>query len=505
VTTPVLPENDDELHQRLIQAERVIASLDQGVAILDIHLQITWANAPFRQWCVNEPVGDDFQHALESVEVIYPDTLSFAETLAGRTISAKLSLRGKHFLQMTIKPLREDGVVRGAIILCDDITHTVVRQQKLDALHRAGQELGDLDPSQLIEMDVPSRIELLKQNLRRHIHDQLRYNVIEIRLLDPDTGELKPLLQEGMTVEAASRTLHAKTSGNGVTGYVAATATSYLCSDTALDSLFLEGSLNARSSLTVPISYNDDVIGTFNVESPRPNAFGAEDLQFSELFSRELARALHTLNLLSAQQSCSIVQSVDAINRAIAIPADELLAAATTLLTRTDEDESESRELLIRLIGDIRTIRERIQKVGQELSPGVAADSATARLSGLRVLVIDSDENVRRSAHTLLEKHGCLVETASTGQAGIAMARTGKYDGVLSAISHPDMRGYEVYSTVRTLQPQSRVILTMGFGYDSSHTLVKARQDGFCQAIYKPFRIDQVLNSLIGPMPPQTV
>ena len=67
------------------------------------------------------------------------------------------------------------------------------------------------------------------------------------------------------------------------------------------------------------------------------------------------------------------------------------------------------------------------------------------------------------------------------------------------------MRGYEVYATVRALQPQGRVILTMGFGYDASHTLVKARQDGFCQAIYKPFRIDQVLNSLIGPIPPQVV
>ena len=33
--------------------------------------------------------------------------------------------------------------------------------------------------------------------------------------------------------------------------------------------------------MTVPIVYQDEVIGTFNVESPEPNAFGPEDLRNS--------------------------------------------------------------------------------------------------------------------------------------------------------------------------------------------------------------------------------
>src|SRR5262249_59207377 len=109
----------------------------------------------------------------------------------------------------------------------------VKQQQKLDALHQAGRELPGLTAEQLADMDVDDRIELLKVNIRRYTHDLLHYDVIEIRLLDPQTGKLEPLLAEGMTPEAANRELYSKAEGNGVTGFVAATGTSYLCPDAA--------------------------------------------------------------------------------------------------------------------------------------------------------------------------------------------------------------------------------------------------------------------------------
>src|SRR5207249_1279625 len=154
------------------------------------------------------------------------------------------------------------------------------QQQKLDALHQAGRELAALDPAQLSEMSVEERIELVKLNIRRFTRDLLHYDVVEIRLLDRQTNRLEPLLEEGMTSEAAGRVLLVKAEGNGVTGFVAATGKSYLCPDTATDPLYIEGAAGARSSLTVPLLLEDHVIGTFNVESPRVGAFGEEDLQF---------------------------------------------------------------------------------------------------------------------------------------------------------------------------------------------------------------------------------
>jgi hypothetical protein len=34
------------------------------------------------------------------------------------------------------------------------------------------------------------------------------------------------------------------------------------------------------------------------------------------------------------------------------------------------------------------------------------------------------------------------------------------------------------------------------YGYDPSHTLVKARQDGLKHVLFKPFRVDQLLDAL---------
>ena len=58
------------------------------------------------------------------------------------------------------------------------------------------------------------------------------------------------------------------------------------------------------------------------------------------------------------------------------------------------------------------------------------------------------------------------------------------------------MPGYDVYRQLREAQPQARVILMTSYGYDPSHTLVKARQDGLKYVLFKPFRVDQLLNAL---------
>ena len=220
------------------------------------------------------------------------------------------------------------------IALVRNVTAQVIQQQKFDALHAAGRELAGLDADQLTEMDVASRVELLKANLRRTIRDLLHYDTIEVRLLDRKTGELKPLLADGMLPEAAGRVLYAQPTGNGVTGFVASTGESYLCADAANDPHYLAGAADARSSMTVPLKFQDEVIGTLNVESPRANGFGLDDLQFTELFSKEIAAALHTLDLLSAQQLCTVGQSIEAVNREVALPLDEVLAGASVLLAQ---------------------------------------------------------------------------------------------------------------------------------------------------------------------------
>jgi two-component system, sensor histidine kinase SagS len=484
----------------LLRHEAILEELGEGVAVMQPDLRISWANATFEKWCGGEVRGRIFYEALDAPLILGPDHSPLNTALQGSATRTRLHCFDKKYLDLRLAPLADQsGNVRQLIALCRDVTAEVQQQQKLDALHQASRELAALNADQLAEMGVEERIELLKHNIRRLTHDLLHYDVIEIRLLDPHSGALKPLLAEGMTAEAAQRVLYAQPEGNGVTGFVAATGTTFVCNDTAREPRYLEGAKDAHSSLTVALRYGDKVIGTFNVESPQPGAFGAQDVQFTEIFCRELADALYTLDLLLVEKQATAAQSIEAINRAVNIPVDEILAASTSLLERClPEDEMANK--LKKVIAAARSIKQSIQKVGAELAPqaralGFEPPEAPRRLA-LRVLVADNDERVRRSAHSILERFGCIVETARDGKEALNLAQFSSYDAIFADIRLPDLSGYDVYRSLRRAQPNANVILMTGFGYDATHSIVKARQDGLRYVLYKPFRADQVLAAL---------
>jgi CheY-like chemotaxis protein len=253
----------------------------------------------------------------------------------------------------------------------------------------------------------------------------------------------------------------------------------------------------------VPLIAQDEVIGTFNVESPKLNAFSEDELKFAEIFSREIAAALHTLQLLTAEKRSTASQSVDAVSRAVALPVDEILAAATSLLDRYIGHDPELGDKLRQILAGARAIKQSIQKVGEDMAvsavPARPGEKPQLSLKGLRLLVADNDERVRRSAHSILGRFGCIVETARDGQEALTMAKLSTYDAIVTDIRLPDMPGYEAYRRLREAQPQAQVILMTAYGYDASHSIVKARQEGLRHVLFKPFRVDQLLDALATP------
>ena len=488
----------DQLHnsQRFAHdALHIVESLPDGVAVLNHSLSVEWCNPAFRRWVSIDPVGRPIRDSLPIIDSLDNEHGPIAMARAGRAGSVRLPLARDRFVELRISALGDNRLV----VELHDVSHEELRQQKLDVLQHAGRSLANLDAEHLSEMSVEERIELLKHNLRQFIHD-----VIEIRLLNRRTGELEALIEDGVTAEAAERTLFARSEGQGVTGYVAVTGKSYLCTDATRDPLYIEGAAGAKSSMTVPLLVGDEVIGTFNIESPSPNAFTPEDLQFTEIFGREIAHALFTLELLSAQKRSTASESIAAINREIALPVDDILSTATGLiLSAGDADEALAAKLR-QIVGDARAIKQNIASVGVTIAPPpshFAADPRTGPLNGLRVLVVDTDDRVRRSAHTLLDRYGCRVETARNGTEALAMAQSGEYDAILVDIRLPDLSGYEAYRRIRDLQPAARMILVTAFGYDASHSIVHARQEGLRWVLFKPFRTDQLFEALVGAAP----
>src|SRR5262245_47086936 len=497
---------DPKVWQRtwsLLQTDAILEVLDEGVAAVKTDLSILWANKTFERWCGGDVKGRRFDDALGVAA-----DLPLRTALLGRSVTTRQQRSDNQRLELRILPLRDSaGKVLELIVLCRDVTIEASRQQKLDRLHQAGRELAALSADQLADMNTDERVALLKHNIRKLTHDLLQYDVIEIRLLDPTTRKLEPLLAEGMTPQAASRELYAKVEGNGVTGYVAATGKSYVCTDATNDPHYIEGAAGARCSLTVALTWGDKVIGTFNVESPQVGAFGEEDLQFAEIFCRELASSLHTLELLQVEQRTATTKSIQAVSRNVAIPVDEILTAATSILDRWIGHEPEMADKLKKIMMNARQIKHSIQKVGEDLAPAAKplafqCQESPVRLKGKRVLVADNDDRVRRSAHDILGRMGGVVETARDGKEAQMLAKGSSYDAMLADIRLPDLSGFEVFSALRQAQPNARVILMTGYGYDPTHSLVKARQAGLRFVLYKPFRVEQLLNALESPEPP---
>ena len=488
----------------------VLEQLPDGIALVRGDDTILWANGRLAGWCGRCDLCDlDFFEALGRPEMLGPDASPFRTAIeTGRTTTATLrTADGRYFhLQAACSAAAVGSTLAAAVAVTAvrDVTQAILEQQKLAAIHSAGQKLADLAPAELADMTVAERIELLKSNILHYSKDLLQFDVVEIRLLDRQSGRLEPLLAVGMQPEAEARALYAKPENNGVTGYVAATGRSYFCNDTTKDPLYLEGCKGAKSSLTVPLMLHDKVIGTFNVESPEPGGFTDTDLRFLQIFARDVAAALNTLELLVAEKATTAAESIEAIHGAVALPVDDILNDAVSVMERYIGHDTEVVERLQRILRNARDIKQVIQRVGERMTPSSAhvqrrQANRHPALAGSRVLVVDADDQVRAAAHSLLERYGCTVETARDGVESASMVRAcgaESYDVIIADIRLPDMSGYDLLLKLREQQESIPLVLMTGFGYDPGHSIVKARQAGVDLVLFKPFRVDQLLDTV---------
>ncbi len=527
----ISPENLPQTGQLagFLLSSTMLSDMPEGVALLDDHHRVLWANRRLLQWSGKEtlPPGTTFYELLGNPEIMGPDFCPFHTAMAtGTESSSTLHSDDNRYFQVHAAPvvshvdgtvpMRADilgspddgesgGVSRHLIVTVGDITAEILQQQKIAAIHKAGRELADLRPAEIFMMEVDERIELLKENIRHYLSDLLNFEVIEIRLLEHNTGNLVPLLSVGIDQEAADRKLFAQPRGNGITGYVAASGMSYICQDVVNDPLFIPGVADAKSSLTVPLVLHDQILGTINVESFFADAFTDSDLQFLEIFARDVAFALNTLELLVAQKANTAQQSCDAIHSAVALPVDEILNDAVNVMEGYIGHQGEIVDRLRRILRNARDIKQTIQQIGQRMTPleavPVGLQSAQhALLSGKRILVVDEDGSVRDDAHRLLERYGCIVETAHEGKEAVMMVRSsggeGSYDVIISDIKLPDFSGYQLMCRLSEIMSRVPMVLMTGFGYDPGHSIVKARQAGLHPkaVLYKPFRLDQLID-----------
>ena len=480
-----------------VVAESIIDALPDAVAVVDADGRILRGNRKLHEF-IDGRAAHSLLHLLGCGE-------PFAElTKGGRSFTRRFNCDGRH-LEVIANPFSASGPDHW---LCTirDVTAGVRRREKLLAIHRAGRELSRLTPSELASMRVDERVNLLKANIIQYAKQILDFRNLEVRLLDPTSKRLCVLISEGVP-GGINKELFASEEGNGITGCVAATGRGVVVSDVGSDPRYLPGAIGAQSSLTAPILDGGKVIGTFNVESDRPNSFTTVDLDFLEIFCNEIAQAISTLELLKEQNRIGGSNTIENVMCEIGVPADAIVADASLILqSQTAPANShhsvfrispdEMIPLLGRILRNAREIKKGILRAAEPAEAGEALPAGAERFKGKRVLVVDADTEIRTLAHQLLLKLQCEADTARDAREALTLLRAVPYDVVAVDVELSKIDGEDLFVRIRERFPDLPMILLKGFGYDAGHRLVRARQMGLRVFLYKPFRLDRLVESL---------
>ncbi|MGZ4832641.1 MAG: sigma-54-dependent transcriptional regulator, partial [Terriglobales bacterium] len=115
-------------------------------------------------------------------------------------------------------------------------------------------------------------------------------------------------------------------------------------------------------------------------------------------------------------------------------------------------------------------------------------EQGTARGS---ILIVDDEASIRESLQTLLELEGFRVETASTGEEGLARMAEQPMDLVLLDFALPDRNGLEILRDIRDREPDLGVIMITAYG--TVENAVAAMQAGATNFIQKPWDNEKLL------------
>jgi nitrogen regulation protein NR(I) len=112
-----------------------------------------------------------------------------------------------------------------------------------------------------------------------------------------------------------------------------------------------------------------------------------------------------------------------------------------------------------------------------------------------KILIIDDDDQLRKSFEKLLKEESYSVDTAPSGEAGIKIVRSQTHDLVILDIRLPGMNGFETFQVIHEIEPKLPVIIMTA--YSTTETAIEATKIGAFDYIIKPFEIPDIL-TVIG-------
>jgi CheY-like chemotaxis protein len=126
-----------------------------------------------------------------------------------------------------------------------------------------------------------------------------------------------------------------------------------------------------------------------------------------------------------------------------------------------------------------------------------ATPAAAPAVPGLRILVVDDNQDSACSMTLLLELQGHQVNVAHAGQAALKIAGEFRPDVILLDIGMPGMNGYEVARQLRVQDTFADTVLVAVTGYGRASDVKQTEAAGFDHHLVKPIDYEK-LQSLLA-------
>ncbi len=107
------------------------------------------------------------------------------------------------------------------------------------------------------------------------------------------------------------------------------------------------------------------------------------------------------------------------------------------------------------------------------------------------ILIIDDDDQLRKSFERLLMEEGYSVESAPSGELGLDLVTEKVPDLVILDMRLPGMNGLETFHAIHKIEPKLPVIIMTAYG--TTETAIEATKMGAFDYILKPFEVPDML------------
>lgn len=117
-------------------------------------------------------------------------------------------------------------------------------------------------------------------------------------------------------------------------------------------------------------------------------------------------------------------------------------------------------------------------------------------LEGLKVMVVDDSNTIRKTAETLLTKAGCQVITATDGFDSLAKIADNRPDVIFVDIMMPRLDGYQTCALIKNNKEFRSTPVIMLSSKDGLFDKAKGRIVGADDYLTKPFSKNELFEAL---------